>query len=173
MYVFLYVGAYDVTQKNKQTNKKARIARSCGGKVRMQGDRQLTELSALQCFSLRRHASSPHRVGSAPCTHPQRGALMLEARCGLHLQNRLVSERVSSFPLIAFGLFDQHAVEEAAGLGILAGTSPLQHFFFGRQEGGEGGRGGRRTFDGSLHLPVKRRAASCGNGTISPTWQED
>lgn len=39
--------------------------RSCGGKVRMQGDPQLTELSALQCFSLRRHASFLHRVGSA------------------------------------------------------------------------------------------------------------
>lgn len=32
----------------------------------MQGDQQLTELSALQCFSLRRHASFLHRVGSAP-----------------------------------------------------------------------------------------------------------
>lgn len=37
-------------------------------------------------------------------------------------------------------LFALHAVKEAAGLGILAGTSPLQHFFFGRVEG-EGGRG--------------------------------
>lgn len=84
---------------------------------------------------------------------------MLEARWRLRFQNRLVCvvfARNDSRP------FAIHAAEEAVGFGILAGTSPLQHFF---GEGEEGGGWGVRW------VPPPAREAPHSADWHEFTWQ--
>lgn len=67
---------------------------------------------------------------------------MLKARWCLHLfflffLNRLATKLMSFLPSYYPSFC---TAEEAAGLGILTGTSPLQHFFWGGKGRREGGR---------------------------------
>lgn len=151
-----YVAALEITQKKSADESRAPVLRRQGA----QGDPQLTELSALQCFPLRCAGTQVScTVRAQPSTSPQRDALMLEARWRLHFQKATGRCTCVVLGCTYIRLFRPPSGLGGAGLGILAGTSPLQHFFFWR---------GRReeVFDGSLHLPVKR--CILRTGTNSP-----
>lgn len=129
---------FEIAQKKSADESRAPVLRRQGA----QGGPQLTELSALQCFPLRCAGTQVScTVWAQPSTSPQRDALMLEARWRLHVQNRLAGVRVNVLGCTYVRLFRPPSGLEGAGLGILAGTSPLQHFFFLEGEEG-GGRGG-------------------------------